>query len=153
MQVCQLQETFCERLLACLNFTLGSEGLFYWYKRKKGFLWTIAAAHAAENHGDECGLTRYLPWGIYTSVSTWTHSQNSLAVPEADFKDILPWNISQMIRKIIPISRIVISHAMKRGILFWVYWKVNGSWENNMIRISQWRESHCRTNTSIRKKK
>ena len=153
MQVCQLQETFCERLLACLNFTLGSEDLFCWYKRKKGFFWTIAAAYAAENHGDECGLTRYLPWRIYTSVSNWTHSQNSLAAPEADFEDILPWNISQMIRNLIPISRIVISHAMKRGILFGVYWKVNRSWENNMIRISQWRESHCRTNTSIRKKK
>ena len=34
------------------------------------------------------------------------------------FKDILPWNISQMITKTIPIStRIVISYAMKWGIL------------------------------------
>ena len=33
------------------------------------------------------------------------------------FKDILPWNISQMITKTIPIStRIVISYVMKRGI-------------------------------------
>ena len=60
-----------------------------------------------------------------------------------EFKDILPWNISQMITKTIPIStRIVISYAMKRGIPFWVYWKVNGNWDNNMIRISQWRDSH-----------
>ena len=35
------------------------------------------------------------------------------------FKDILPWNISQMITKTVPIStRIVISYAMKLGILF-----------------------------------
>ena len=70
------------------------------------------------------------------------------------FKDILPWSISQMITKTIPISmRIVISYAMKWGILLWISWKVNGNWDNNMIRISQWRESHCRTNTSIRRKK
>ena len=71
-----------------------------------------------------------------------------------DLKDILPWNISQMITKTIPIStRIVISYAIKRGILFWVYWKANENWDNNMIRISQWKESHCKTNTSIRWKK
>ena len=34
-----------------------------------------------------------------------------------EFKDILPWNISQMITKTIPIStRIVIRNAMKQGI-------------------------------------
>ena len=70
-----------------------------------------------------------------------------------EFKDILPWNISQMIMKTIPISmRIVISCAMKQGILFWIWWKVNGTWDNNMIRISQWRQSHWRTNTSVRKR-
>ena len=43
----------------------------------------MAAAQAAENHGDEWGLTWYLRWGIYTSIPTWTHSQNSLAAVEA----------------------------------------------------------------------
>ena len=34
-----------------------------------------------------------------------------------EFKDILPWNISQMITKTVPIStRIVISYALKRFI-------------------------------------
>ena len=57
-------------------------------------------------------------------------------------------------QKSIPISaRIVISYAMKRGIPFWVNWKVNGNLDNHMTRISQWRESHCRTNTSVRRKK
>ena len=70
-------------LLACLSFTLDSEDLFFWYKRKKWFLWTMAAAQAAENHGDEWGLTWYFLWGIYTSIPTWTHSQNSLAAAEA----------------------------------------------------------------------
>ena len=29
-------------------------------------LWTMAAAQAAENHGDEWGLTWYSQWGIYS---------------------------------------------------------------------------------------
>ena len=45
--------TLLQRLLACLNFTLESEDLSFWYKRKTSFLWTMAAAQAAENHGDE----------------------------------------------------------------------------------------------------
>ena len=79
---------------------------------------------------------------IYTSIPTWTHSQNSLSRRSTEFKDILPQNISQMITKTIPIStRIVISYAMKQGIPFWVWWKVNGNWDNNMIRIYKWRET------------
>ena len=39
------------------------------------------------------------------------------------FKDLVPWNISQMITKTILIStRIVISNTMKQGILIWIYW-------------------------------
>ena len=46
----------------------------------------------------------------------------------SEFKDILPWNISQIITKTISISMgIVISYAMEQGILFSVYWKVNGN--------------------------
>ena len=70
------------------------------------------------------------------------------------FKDIIPWNISQMITKTIPIStRIVISYVMKWGILLWIWSKVNGNWDNNMIRLFHWRGSYCRTNTSDRIKK
>ena len=43
----------------------------------------MAAAWAAENHGDEWGLTWYFLCGIYTSIPTWTHWQNSLAAAEA----------------------------------------------------------------------
>ena len=44
-----------------------------------------------------------------------------------EFKDILPRNISQLITKTIPSStRLLISYAIKQGILFWVCWKVNG---------------------------
>ena len=58
-----------QQLQVCLNFTLNSEDLFCWYKWKKWFLWIMVAAQAAENHGDEWGLTWYLWWGIYTCVS------------------------------------------------------------------------------------
>ena len=43
--------TLWQQLLACLNFTLGSEDLSFQCKWKKWFLWTMAAAQAAENHG------------------------------------------------------------------------------------------------------
>ena len=66
-------------LQTCVNLTLDSEELFSWYKQKKWFLWAMVAAQAAENHEDEWGLTRYLQWGIYKSISTWTYPQNSLA--------------------------------------------------------------------------
>ena len=71
--------TLLQQLLACLNFTLESEDFSLWYKRKKWFLWTMAAAQAAENHKDEWGLTWYLGWGIYTSIRTWTYPEYSLA--------------------------------------------------------------------------
>ena len=89
---------------------------------------------------------------INSNLNPFTKFTNSSRSTE--FRDILLWNNSQMITKTIPISkRIVISYAMKWSILFWVYWKVNGSWDNNMIRISEWRESNCRANTSVRRKK
>ena len=63
-------------------------------------------------------------------------------------KDILPWSVSQMIMNIILMNtRIVISCTMKQGIPFWFWWEVSGNWDNNLIRISQRRESHCRRNT------
>ena len=43
----------------------------------------MAAAKAAANQGYEWGLTWYFQWGIYRSIPTWTHSQNSLAAAEA----------------------------------------------------------------------
>ena len=65
--------TLLQRLLVCLNFTLKSEDLSFWYKRKKWFLWTMAAAQAAENHGDEWGLTWYLRITSFAHVFLSTH--------------------------------------------------------------------------------
>ena len=45
--------TLLQGLLACLNLTLESEDLSFWYKRKNWFLWIMAAAQEAENQGDE----------------------------------------------------------------------------------------------------
>ena len=49
----------------------------------------MAAAQAAENHVDERCLTWYLWWEKYTSIPTWTNSQNSLAAAEALILKIL----------------------------------------------------------------
>ena len=53
-----------------------------------------------------------------------------------DFKDILPWNISQMNTKTTSISTtIIISYPMKQGFLFWVWRKDNGDRDNNKIKF------------------
>ena len=84
ISICSLaaSRTLLQRLLASLNFALDWVDLFCWYIWKKWFMWTIAAAQAAENHADEWGLAWYLRQGIYASILTWIHSQNSLAVAE-----------------------------------------------------------------------
>ena len=54
-------------------------------------------------------------------IPTWTHSQYSLVAVET--LSLKTQNISQIITKITPIStKIVMSYAMKWGILFWVQW-------------------------------
>ena len=91
---------------------------------------------------------------IYINSSLNPLTKFTSSSRSTEFKDILPWNISRMIMKTVPISmRIAMSYAMKRVIPLWIWWKINGNWDNNMIRISQWRESHCKTNTSVRRKK
>ena len=151
--ICRLtaSRTLLQQLLACLNFPLDSEHLFCWYKWNKWFLQTMVAAPAAANHGNKWGLTWFLQWEILTSTSYINSDLNPLkkftsSSRSDEFKDILTWNISEMITKIIPISKkIVTSHSTKQGILFWVRQKITGNWDNNMTRISQWRESYCRT--------
>ena len=43
----------------------------------------MTAVKAVGNHGNEWGLTWYFRWEIYSSIPTWTHSQNLLAAAEA----------------------------------------------------------------------
>ena len=80
-----------KRLLACLNFTLEPEDLSFWYKRKKWFLWTMKPAQAAENHGDQWGLTWYFLSGLYTSTA------EALSLKISSHRTALkwPWRPSQ----------------------------------------------------------
>ena len=143
-----------QRLLACLSITLCPEDLYFWCKRKKGFLWTMAAAQTAENHGDEWGLTWYFQWGICINSNLKRQTKVTGSGRSTEIKGIFPWDVPQMITKIIPTStKITLSYAMKREIPLWIWWEVNENWNNNMIRIPHWRENLCRTNTSVRRKK
>ena len=80
----------------------------------------MGAAQAAENHGDESGLTQYLQRDIYAMHQfqpELTH-KNSLAAAETSNLKISSL-ISQVITKIIPVSmRMAISYAMKWDVLF-----------------------------------
>ena len=68
-------------------------------------------------------------WNPFTKFMSTSRS--------TEFKDIFPWIVSQIITKAIPISmRIVIMYVMKRGVLIWVWWKVNQNWCNHIIKIS-----------------
>ena len=90
---------------------------------------------------------------IYISSNLKPLTKLTSSSKSSEFNNISSHGIS-LIKKTIPIStRTVISYAMKWGISLWIWWKVNGKWDNNVIRISQWRESHRRVNTSIRRKK
>ena len=91
---------------------------------------------------------------IYINSNLNPLTQFTSSSRSTESKEILAWDISQTITKTIRFSTtIVISQMMKQGILFWVYWKVNGKWDNSMIRISQWTENHFRTNNSLGRKK
>ena len=74
--------TLLQWLLACLNFTLDSEDLFCWYKQKNDFyeLWQqhklLKIMEMSEFWPDTYNKE-------YTSIPTWTHSQNSLAAIKA----------------------------------------------------------------------
>ena len=84
----------------------------------------------------------YLMRDIYINSSLNPLTKFTSSSRSTEFKDILSWNISQMIPRTVRISmRIVICYAMKGGILFWVYWKINGNWDNSMNRISNGRKA------------
>ena len=76
--------TISEWLLTILNFTFDSQYLLCWYKQKRWFLSTVAAAQAADKQLKTMEISKVWPdtyneGYIYTSISTWNHSQKSLA--------------------------------------------------------------------------
>ena len=116
-----------QQLIACLGFTLGSEDVFCWYKV------------ISKNYGrSKCS---WKPWrwvkldltlkmrNIYINSNVYPLTKFTSSSKSTEFKDILPWNISQIIIKTVPISTsVVISYAIKRGIPLWVWREVNGNW-------------------------
>ena len=157
MQIWQLQEPFCnDQEPICLS------ELYFRFRR---FILLVKTKKVISiNHGNSTSSRKPWKWvrldlvismkNIYINSKLNALTKFTSSSRSTECKDILPWSISQIITKIILISmRIVISNAMKQGIPLWIWWKVYGNWDNNMIRIFQWRESHCRTNTSVRRKK
>ena len=147
--------TLLQRLLPVWTFHLGIRRFFFLVQMKKVI-----------SMNDGSSTSSWKPWrwvrldltfsmrDIYINSDLNSLTKLTSSSRSSELKDILSWNISQMITNTIPIStRIVISYAIKQGILLWIWWKVNGYWYNNMIKISQWRESHCRANTSIKRNK
>ena len=127
--------TLLQRLLACLNLNLKL------VQMKKVI---------SRNYGSN--TSSWKPWrwvrldlifsmrDIYINSNPNPLTKFPSSSRSTKFKDILPSNISQMITKTIPINTgIVTTYVMKRSI--------------NMIKISQWREGYCRTNTSLRRRK
>ena len=80
----------------------------------------MTAAQAAETHMTmhEVGPDTYDEGYIHQfQLEPLTKFMSSSSSTE--FKDIIPWNISQMITKTIPISTMIpTSYVMKQGILF-----------------------------------
>ena len=72
-----------------------------------------AAAQAAENQGE--------PNSNLTPLKFASNNRTK-------FKDILRWNISQMITNaILVITRTIVNYVMKLGISYWLLRKVNGN--------------------------
>ena len=113
-----------QRFLACLNFTIDSEDSLLVQTKK------------------------WKPWGrvrvylIFTMSDIYINSNLNLLAKftssrSTEFNFIVPWNISQMLIKITPISTRSVSYVMKQGIPLWVRRKVSGNWNNHMIKILQ----------------
>ena len=108
--------TLLQRLLACLNFTLDSEDLFCWYIRKKGI---------SMNYGSSTSCWKPWRWvrfdlilmmrDIYINSNLNPLTKFTSSNRSTEFKDILPWNISQMITKTIPISTRIVKPCDETG--------------------------------------
>ena len=138
MQDWQLQEPFC-------NITGLSE---LYFRIRRFILFKQTKKVIPMNYGRS--TSSWKPWiwvrldpifsrrDIYINSNLNPLTKFTSSSRSTKFKDILPWNISQMIMKTIPISTwIAISYAMKQGIPLWIWWKVNGNWaEFLMLRSS-----------------
>ena len=80
----------------------------------------MAATQAAENHGDNGSLNLiFMMTDIYINSNLNLLIKFTSSSRSTEFKDILQWKISQMVRNTVRINtRIAVSYAMKRGIPF-----------------------------------
>ena len=108
--------TFLQWLLACLSFTLESEELSFWCKQKKWFLWTMAAAQAAENYGDEWGLTWYFLYSMTIIVWSLSRKTNHLGMVITEFTKLIN---STRISK--PVLMIDVKVSKNKNISRWVH--------------------------------
>ena len=128
-------KTLWQQLLACLNFTLDSEDLNLLVQTKKVFSMNYNSSISSQKPWRWVRLdlihNTKMDMYINSNLNPLTNSQNSLVAVSLKI-------LSRMITKTIPINtRIVISCSIKWGILLWIWWKVDGNWDNNMIRNSQ----------------
>ena len=145
--------TLLQWLLASLNFTLNSEKIYSVATNEKI---DFCEPWQYQQHKQLKTMEMSEVWPDTYHINSNLNPLTKFTISSriTKFKSILLWNISQMLTKTIEIStRIVISNAMKWGILVWVCLKVNGNWDSNIIRIPLWKESHGRTNTSIKRNK
>ena len=113
-----------QRFLACLNFTIDSEDSLL-VQTKKWKPWGWVRVYLIFTLSDI-----YINFNL-NPLAKFTSSRST------EFNFIVPWNISQMLIKITPISTRSVSYVMKQGIPLWVQQKVSGNWNNHMIKISQ----------------
>ena len=143
-----------QQLLASLHLTLDSEDLFCWQKQK--------IEVTSMNCGSSTQSWKPLRWVRLHLIFTMRDTYNN-----SNLNPLRKFNSSSRSTKhYLPMEHLSNYHEdppnqhdnthklfMKWGILLPIWWAVNGNWDNNMIRISQWRGSHCRASTSIRQKK
>ena len=113
--------TLLQWLIVCVNFTLDSEDLLL-VQTKKVISMNYSSSTSSWKPWRWVRLDLILTMrDIYISSNLKPLTKFTSNSRSTEFKDIFPWNISQMITKTVPIStRIVISYAMKQDIPLWV---------------------------------
>ena len=113
--------TLLQKLLGCLD--LYSKDLSFRYNLKKMI---------SMNYGSSTSSWKPCRWerldlilsmrDIYITSNLNPLTEFTSSTRSTEFKDILPWNISQMVMKTVLINmRIVICNAMKQSILLWIW--------------------------------
>ena len=117
-----VSRTFLQQLLACLN--LRFKRFILLVQTKKSDFYKLWLQHKLLKNQKCMRFDLILTMrDIYINSYLNPLTKFTTSSRTTEFKDILPQNISQMITKTIPISaRIVISYAMKWGILLCSYY-------------------------------